>query len=353
LRSQGAEIMEKQFVNGLKINDKVDSCFVLRKKSLKLTKYDKPYLDITFEDKTGKIEGRMWDDAEKFNSVAVTGDVVLVKGSVEKYKEEKQIKIDFLEKADDRAFKFEDMVRIVENRDKIYFKVFSYLKDIKNPHIRALAKKFEEDEVFIRKFKDALGAKSWHNAYIGGLLEHTYEVMYIVDCMCTLYPDVARDIALFGAFIHDIGKVYELDEKKMEYTVEGGLLGHIAIGYRLLSEKVALMPDFPEDLKLLLGHIILSHHGEYEQQSPVLPKTLEAIIVYQTDELVSQTNAVKEIQRAQAEEGRVWSDFVHIKSRKFYIKETAKEEPKKDTAKGPSKKPEDARPPKSDDEDLF
>ena len=91
-------------------------------------------------------------------------------------------------------------------------------------------------------------------------------------------------------------------------------------------EKIGQVKDFPDDLRLRLKHIILSHHGEYEQQSPVLPKTLEATIVYQVDELVSQANAIKEIQRSQAREGKAWSSFVSIKNRKYYIKDAADED---------------------------
>ncbi|MFQ5953167.1 MAG: 3'-5' exoribonuclease YhaM family protein [Candidatus Omnitrophota bacterium] len=312
--------MEKKFVNEMKVNEKVNSFFILRKKNLKLTKYDKPYLELSFQDKTGQIEGRLWEDAEKFDGAVESGDVVQVKGSVDKYRDEKQLKVDFITKADERAFRYEDMVRAVENRDEILEKVIAYMKEIKNPWISALSEQFIKDKKLMSMFKDGLGGKSWHNAYIGGLVEHTYEVMYIVEQMCKLYPDVDRDIALFGAFVHDIGKVVELDAKNMEYTVEGGLVGHIVIGHNILIDKIGKVPDFPADLKMLLEHGVLSHHGEYEQQSPVLPKTLEATIVYQTDELVSQANAIRELKSAQAEEGKEWSSFVTIKKRKYYIK---------------------------------
>ena len=312
--------MDKKFINEFKVNEKVDTYFMLHKKNLKRTKYDKPYLEMTLTDKTGKIEGRLWDDAEKFNEKAETGDIVIVKGTVDKFREEKQVKIDSIEKADDRAFQYEDMVRVAENRDVIRERVETCLSSIKNKWIKELTAKFTKDEGLMRKFTDGVGGKSWHNAYIGGLAEHTYEVMLIVEKMCSLYPEADRDTAIFGAFIHDIGKIHELDEKKLEYTVVGGLVGHITIGYGILMEKIKDVPDFPEELSLRLQHIILSHHGEYEQQSPVLPKTLEATIIYQTDELVSQANAVKEIQLSQAEEGKDWSTYVSLKGRKYYIK---------------------------------
>jgi len=152
------------------------------------------------------------------------------------------------------------------------------------------------------------------------LLEHTYEVMQIVLKMCELYPDIDINIALVGALLHDSGKMFELDPVSFEYTSEGNLLGHISMGYELLSEKIKSISGFPDELALHLKHIILSHHGEYEQQAPVLPKTLEAIIVYHSDNLVSQANAVREIMNAQSIDDREWSNFISIKNRKFYLK---------------------------------
>ena len=346
--------MDKKFISELKEKEQVSSFFMLKKKDLKLTKYDKPYLGITLVDRTGKIEGRIWDNAEQFNKTADTGDVILVKGIVDKYREDKQIKVDFIAKADDKDFQYEDMVRVVDNRDEIYEKVLLSLQNIENKWIRSLADAFVRDDDIMEAFRTVPGGKSWHNAYIGGLLEHTLEVMFIAGAMCELYSEIDRDVVVFGSFIHDIGKVYELDAKKMEYTVEGGLVGHIAIGHKLLTKKIESIPDFPDQLSLRLEHIILSHHGEYEQQSPVLPKTLEATVIYQSDELVSQANAVKEIQLSQAEGGREWSNFVSIKNRKYYITDVREEKwhvaaedenhPEKKVGKGKGK---------DDSEDLF
>ncbi len=317
--------MDKKFISDFKINEQIDSIFRLSKKNLKLTKYDKPYLEISLQDKSGKIEGRLWDNAEEYNAAVETGDVVRVRGTVDKYREEKQLKIDFIDRADDRSFRYEDMVRVAEKRDDIFNKTMLLLGTIRNEWISALVRRFTADLDFIARFKEGIGGKAWHNAYIGGLMEHTLEVMYMSDRMCRMYPQANRDVTIFGAFIHDIGKVYELDPKKMEYTVEGGLVGHIAIGHKMLVKHIDEIKDFPKDLSMRIEHVILSHHGEYEQQSPVLPKTLEATIIYQVDELVSQANAVKEIMLSQAEEGKDWSNFVSIKNRKYYIKDQLKE----------------------------
>ncbi|MDD5634266.1 MAG: HD domain-containing protein [Candidatus Omnitrophica bacterium] len=333
--------MAKRFISEFKVNERVDSFFILRKKNLKLTKHDKPYLELTLTDKTGKIEARMWDDAEKFSELIETGNVVHVKGTIDKYKEEKQLKVDYIAPADDRDFVYEDLVRVLENAEEVFEKLIAHLKGIKNKWIKTLAKEFYEDEKLMQLFKNGLGGKAWHNAYIGGLLEHTYEVTYISDLMCKLYPEADKDVVILGAFLHDIGKVYELDPKKMEYTIEGGLVGHIGIGHKILMEKTKNIDNFPPDLCLRLEHIVLSHHGKYEQQSPVLPKTLEATIIYHADELASQTNAIKEIQLQQQEEGKVWSDFVSIKNRKYFIKEAESEEWAMETEKNEKPGPRD------------
>ncbi|MFA6636870.1 MAG: HD domain-containing protein [Candidatus Omnitrophota bacterium] len=311
--------MGKKFISEFKTNDKIDSFFQLRKKNLKLTKKDTPYLELTLADKTGTIEGRVWIGAEDMNSSADTGDIVRVKGTVDKFREENQIKIDLMKKAEEGDFDRSDMVRVAENISEVKEKIKIYLEQIEDPWIKKLAGIFWGDAKLVEKFSHGVGGKSWHNAYVGGLMEHTYEVMCIVDKMCGLYPEADRSLAVFGAFIHDIGKVFELDADKMEYTVLGGLIGHIGIGHKMLVEKISEIENFPPDISMKLEHIILSHHGEYEQQSPVLPKTLEATIVYQVDELVSQANAVKEIIASQSCEGRVWSNFVVIKNRKYYL----------------------------------
>ena len=317
--------MTKQFVSELKDKDKLDSVFLLSKKNLKLTKNDKPYLEMTLSDKSGKIEARLWDGADKFNDSADTGDVVRVKGTVEKFRDEKQVKVDFMEKAGEKTFEQGDMVRVAENRDKIYKDIRGRLDKITDPWVKALSESFTSDDILMSAFFEGIGAKSWHNAYIGGLMEHTYEVMCIIDRVCDFYREADRDVAIMGAFIHDIGKVFELDPKKMEYTAEGGLIGHIGIGHKMLVEKIKNVTDFPDELSMRMEHIILSHHGEYEQQSPVLPKTLEATIVYQADELVSQANAVKEIIVAQSAEGKDWSNFVNIKNRKYFVRKDLRE----------------------------
>ncbi|MBF0252227.1 MAG: HD domain-containing protein [Candidatus Omnitrophica bacterium] len=312
--------MEKIFIKDLKVKNVVKTYFMITKKTQKLTKYDKPYLEVTLMDSSGKIEGRVWDNAETIGNKVDSGDVVMVTAQVEEFREEKQLKIDNIEKMEEKDFNYEDLIKVAEGLEEIEKNIKRSLSEIKDPWIKKLADEFLDDETFMKAFRNAAGAKSWHNAYIGGLMEHTNEVMQIVLKVAELYPDADRDLLIFGSFMHDIGKIYELDSKKMDYTVEGRLIGHISIGCRMLNDKIASIKDFPNELSIHIQHIILSHHGEYEQQSPVLPLTLEANVIYQADDLVSQANAVNGIISSQSDGSKEWSNYVSIKNRKYLLR---------------------------------
>lgn len=310
----------KKFIKEFKIGGPVESVFLLKKKELARTQAGKPYLKLTVSDKTGRIEAKMWENAGQADEMVATGEAVFVRGSVETYRGELQLRVDEIRLAQEGEYGFEDLVRTVEDGDGIFKKIRSMLEKIEEGHLAALAKRFLDDAVLMDKFKRSPGAQNWHNAYIGGLIEHTYEVMHICGEVCDLYPEANRDIVIMGAFAHDIGKIVELDVNTFEYTVEGGLIGHLSLGFGILSNKIAEIDKFPKDIATALEHIILSHHGEYEQQSPVLPKTLEATIVYHADELVSQANAVKELIQSQSGGDKTWSGFVTIKNRKYLLK---------------------------------
>ncbi len=309
-----------KFIKNLKTNDAIESVYFLRKKELALTQAGKPYLKLTLSDKTGRIEAKVWDSAEEVDEMIATGAAVFVKGMVDSYKGIFQIRVDQIRVAEPKEYKFEDLVRSVENPEEIFKKINAMLDEVSNKWLAALAKELLSDDELTAKFKKSPGAQNWHNAYIGGLMEHTFEVMHISGKVCELYPAADRDLVTLGAFTHDIGKTVELDLNTFEYTVDGGLIGHLTLGFEIVSKKIDAIRGFPAELALAVKHIILSHHGEYEQQSPILPKTLEATIVYHADELVSQANAVKELIQSQSGGDKTWSGFVTIKNRKYLLK---------------------------------
>jgi len=310
----------KTFINDLKVGEKFETVFLLKSKEQLKTKENKPYLKVTLADKSGVLEGRVWDNAEVISKRVESGLPVVVKGVVEQWKGDTQAKVSDIRIAEDGEYVHGDLIRVVENIDAIYDKIKAYLAGISDEWLTRLSGAFLNDEAFVAKFKKSPGAKSWHNAYIGGLAEHTWEVMFIVDKICELYSEADKDVAIMGAFLHDVGKTLEIDSDKFEYTLDGGLIGHLPLGFEILSIKIGEVDGFPEDLGRHLKHIVLSHHGEFEQQSPILPKTLEATIVYHADELVSQANAVKEIVHKQSTGEKVWSNYVSIKNRQYLLK---------------------------------
>ncbi len=309
----------KKFIKDLKVNDGIESVFFLKKKELARTQAGKPYLKLTLSDKTGRMEAKMWEGGEQADEMVATGAAVFVKGRVDSYNG-LQIRVDEIRLADQKEYKFEELVRSVEDPDKIFKNIKAMLDGIQDKWLAALAKEFLDDEELMAKFRKSPGAQNWHNAYIGGLMEHTYEVMHICREVCGLYPEADRDAVTIGGFTHDIGKTVELDINTFEYTLDGGLIGHLTLGFEILSRKIAGIKGFPQDKALALKHIILGHHGEYDQQSPILPKTLEATIVYHADELVSQANAVKEVIAQQSDGDKLWSNFITIKNRKYLLR---------------------------------
>jgi 3'-5' exoribonuclease len=159
-------------------------------------------------------------------------------------------------------------------------------RSFESEHLRELFESLVSDEEFWPAFCEAPAAKGMHHARVGGLLEHSASCLRIADGLAEIYP-VDRDLLLFGAIFHDVGKVRELswDAGSFAYTTEGRLLGHVVLGERLVASHVAALPGFPEELRLRISHLLLSHQGETEYGSPERPKTLEALLVHLVDNL--------------------------------------------------------------------
>lgn len=316
--------MAKQLIRDFKIGDTVDSCFIVESKEIGQKKTGESYLSLVLKDASGRIDAKLWDNVDLVKDSFKDGDVVDVQADVVNYKG-LQLKINVVTPTAKEDLKIEDLLPSIENPKEQLDKIKNLLKQIKNQWIKKLTDSFLEDKEFMAKFSKAPGAKNWHHASVGGLLEHTASVMDICNKVCQLHPEADLDLSLIGSFIHDLGKIYELNPTTFDYTKEGRLLGHVNLGYNLVDDKINLIKDFPEDLKVQILHISLSHHGEYEQQAPVLPMTLEAILVYQADELDSQVNAVKKIVTVPSAANQIWSKWVTFKQRAYLLKEEKKD----------------------------
>src|SRR5205807_2181332 len=179
-----------------------------------------------------------------------------------------------------------------------------------DPHLKTLIQSFMSDPVIASAYRNAPAAKTLHHAYIGGLLDHVVSLFRSCDLLSRNYPQMNRDLLLAGAFLHDIGKIHELSySRSFSYTSRGQLLGHMIIELEMLQAKLAQMPHFPDKLKILLEHLIISHHGEYEFGSPKLPMFPEALMLHYLDDLDSKMESMRAHFEREAGQESPWTSY--------------------------------------------
>ena len=314
--------MKTLFVKDLKPGLEVTEFFVLRKKELK--EFDgQRFLKLELGDKSGRIDAVIWEDIDQAYANAEVGEMVKVKGWVTTYKEMPQLKVDKIRKAKKEEINWVDFLPVTDRDFNLLYEDFkNIVHTVRNPYLKRLLELLMEDLSFMDKFKRAPGGKLWHHAKVGGLLEHTLKVASICEKAAEMYDLVDRDLLITGALVHDIGKVnsYSADGF-FDYTDEGRLLGHIVSGDELIEGKIQIIQDFPQDLALKLKHLILSHQGQLEMASPVVPQTIEAIILHHADEMDAKADAFSHVIKTQKIKGKRWSDWVHLINRFIYLGE--------------------------------
>ncbi|MBM4174830.1 MAG: HD domain-containing protein [Ignavibacteria bacterium] len=313
-------MLQQKPIKELQNKEIVNHFFLLKKIEVKQTKTGRDYLSLEFGDKSGSITANYWDGFEEFQSSAVQGSIVKIKGFVESYNDRLQLKI---ERAHVSTQK--DQVSISDflqtsDRDitEMQNEFWERVKKIKNEPLNKLLELIFNEEKF-QKFSYAPAGKSWHHSYIGGLLEHTLEIVKICDLMCDIHSDLNRDLLITGALLHDIGKIEELSyETAFDYTDKGRLIGHIVMAVSWIENACQQIPNFSDELKTLLLHLILSHQGKLENASPVEPKTIEAIALYHADELSAKTNAYKTLVQQESSDA-TWTRFHSLIGSSLYI----------------------------------
>jgi 3'-5' exoribonuclease len=275
-------------------NKVITSTFVVVVKQIKPKKTGEPYLALTLGDRTGQIEAKMWDNVEDTLERFEQDDFVKVKGLLNKYKNRFQITIHKLRKLDEAEVDFADYLpKTTQDIGELWKTLAAFVGSFQNPHLKALVESFMSDPDIAEAYRTAPAAKSMHHAFIGGLLEHVVSLFRSCDLMCRNYPLINRDLLLTGAFLHDIGKIHELTHNRsFSYTTRGQLLGHMIIELEMLQAKLDRLPGFPDEMKTLIEHMIISHHGEYEFGSPKLPMFPEALMLHYLDDLDSKMQSV-------------------------------------------------------------
>ena len=273
-----------------------DSFFLVLARQLRTTQSNKPYLHLIFCDKTGQVEARAWEPEDpRIEKDIARGDLIKVRGFIQRFNDRLQLKVEQLRKAQPNEVDKADMMPATTyDVAALWDQLLGVVKSFTDPHLKLLLSTILADPQISAPFREAPAAKQLHHAWLGGLLEHVVSLLSLGDRVAPHYPILHRDLLLTGVILHDIGKVRELAwDIGFEYTVEGVLLGHIQMGAALAERTIDSLPDFPPRLKMLVLHMILSHHGKLEFGSPKLPMIPEALMLSFLDDIDAKMMAVQ------------------------------------------------------------
>jgi len=295
--------MAHKFINQIEPGEVVDGIYMVKEPILRSTTRGDLYIAMFLCDRTGQLNGRMWQATEVIYKALPKPGLIHIQGRSELYQNNLQIVVNGVSVVDASKIDLQDfLARTDKDTDQMFEEVKKIVGRIKNPQLKALVGEILADAELMEKFRNSPAAVKIHHDYLGGLLEHTHNMLRVAMAILPLYPQVQADLVLAGIFLHDMGKTEELSyEMAFSYTDSGQLIGHIAQTLLMVNKKADALKakGAPVDKQILdaLGHIILSHHGEYEFGSPKLPATPEAFMVYYVDDLdakVSQVTAAIE-----------------------------------------------------------
>jgi 3'-5' exoribonuclease len=292
-------------------NKVIVTSFVVVSKQVKPKKSGEPYLALTLGDRSGHIEAKMWDNVEDALDAFEQDDFVKIKGLLNKYKNRFQITIHKVRRLGDSEVDFSDYLpKTTKDIGELWQTLAGYVASFQNAYLKALVESFMADPEIAEAYRIAPAAKTLHHAYIGGLLDHVVSLCRSCDLVSRNYPQINRDLLLTGAFLHDIGKIHELTyNRSFSYSTRGQLLGHMVIELEMLQAKLALLPDFPDELKTLVEHLIISHHGQYEFGSPKLPMFPEALMLHYLDDLDSKMESMRAHFARVGDSDGAWTGF--------------------------------------------
>jgi 3'-5' exoribonuclease len=309
-------------VRELPAGDKIIGFYLIAKIEVKPTRTGGQYLEMRLQDASGTMHAKMWEGFEEFAATAKSGEAVKLEAVVDRYRDTPDLKVNRIRLAteeevpDTTIFLPRSKITPEEAREQIE----QLIGTVNNEHILRLLHSIFHDEEFVERFLISAAGKLWHHAMIGGLAEHTIGVTRAVECICQYYPLLNKDLCVAGGLLHDIGKIFELSsDTAIDYNAQGRLLGHVFMGADFVERKIKELPDFPDEIRMHVLHIILSHQGDLEYGSPVKPMTPEALAIHYFDELDSRLEAFQRV-RNQTPEGQPFSDYVKLMERYFYLR---------------------------------
>jgi 3'-5' exoribonuclease len=287
--------MKSPFVNELEPNKQITTSFLVHSKEIRQKKTGELYLSLLLGDRTGELDAKMWDNVSEIIDGFDRDDFVKVKGLVQIFHNRPQLTIHKMRRMDESEVDYGDYFpSSLRNQDEMWAELCGIVAGLSNPDLKALLEAFISDEDVSRRYRRAPAAKQIHHAFLGGLIEHVLSVCGLACATASHYTDIDLDLLLTGIILHDIGKIYELNyERGFSYSTEGQLIGHINIAMRMLGDKLRSLPGFPPELRTLVEHMILSHHGHLEFGSPKLPQFPEALLLHYLDDMDSKMECMR------------------------------------------------------------
>jgi 3'-5' exoribonuclease len=287
--------MKSPYISELEVNKSITAAFLVQSKEVREKKSGEPYLSLILSDKSGKMDSKMWDNVAEVADTFDRDDFVKVKGVVQLHLNRPQLIVHKIRALADTEVDFADFFPASKrNPDEMWAELRGIVSGVQNAHLRALLDAILDDPETARRYRMAPAAKSIHHAFLGGLLEHVLSLCGLCKITAGHYPAIDLDLMIAGAVLHDIGKIQELSyDRGFNYSTAGQLLGHISIGIRMIGDKIHAVPGFPEPLRNLLEHMVLSHHGRLEFGSPKLPQFPEALLLHYLDDMDSKMESMR------------------------------------------------------------
>ena len=329
--------MTRRYIEDLTPGERIeDQVFLVNSKDLRQTTQGSLYIHAVLADRTGQLLARQWQASESLFAASPTGGFVRLKGRTENYKGTLQFIIEAVRPVEDvQSVDLGEFLPQTEGDiGEMWARVLEILGGIENEFLAELIRRFLADEQLVRRFQTAPAAAQLHHAYIGGLLEHTLAVLEMALLVIPRYPQVSLDLVLAGVFLHDIGKTAELTyETNFGYTDDGQLVGHVTLGAIWIELKAAetaraLGKPFPAEIKSVLQHIILAHHGQYEFGSPKLPAVPEAIAIHHLDNLDAKLHQFLAKIESDPDPQSRWTKYIPTLGSKIFKPDVLDDRPK-------------------------
>lgn len=311
--------MKRQYLRDLKPGVNVDTILYCSRRDIKERRDGGAFLTFELRDRTGTVNAIMWDRIEDALRCVEPGGFYHVQGRLGDYQGRPQLNVAAIyPAAADEIDRTDFIATTRHDRDELARELRGFIEGVKDKHLRALLDCFFEDAQFAAHFAESPAAANVHHAYIGGLLEHTVLMCRLAAPLPGIYRELNGDLLMAGVILHDIGKTAEyVYDMAIDHTWDGRLIGHIVMGHDMVRERIATLPDFPEELARMLLHIIVAHHGQLEFGSPKTPKFAEALVVHFLDNLDARIAMFREA--VDRNQGVKWTDFHQYLETNIYI----------------------------------